>query len=162
MLDQRARTTLVVGIGNPLRGDDGAGCIVARKIGAMHLPGVKVLEHMGGGINLIHAWKSSGTVIIVDAALSQEKTGTILRFSPPNDSVPGVFRAHSTHEFGISETVELAKILQRLPERLIVYGIVGRDFFEGDAVCPEVYSAIDRVVQKVVDNISCATLPTIM
>src|SRR3954452_13627171 len=37
----------------------------------------------------------------------------------------------STHDLGVAEAIELARAFGKLPPRLIVYGIEGRDFDEG-------------------------------
>jgi hydrogenase maturation protease len=47
------------------------------------------------------------------------------------------FRA-STHHFGLSEVIGLARALDRMPVRLRVYGIEGRSFGIGSALSPEV------------------------
>ena len=57
--------TLVIGVGNAFRGDDGVGLIVAQKLRALTLPGVTVLEQSGEGTALLEAWGDAGRVIVI-------------------------------------------------------------------------------------------------
>jgi hydrogenase maturation protease len=59
---------LVIGLGNPLRGDDAAGPAVARRIAADRLPGVRVIEAAGLLPELAADLAAAGRVIFVDAA----------------------------------------------------------------------------------------------
>jgi hydrogenase maturation protease len=43
--------------------------------------------------------------------------------------------------------------LGRLPARLVVYGIEGRDFTQGEGLSPEVDAAIDEVVRRVTEEV---------
>jgi hydrogenase 3 maturation protease len=91
----RGRVT-VVGIGNPLRGDDAAGCLVAR--GVRSTPGLEVIEaeevpesHLGA----IAASRPT-TILLVDAvdlgaapgSLALVDTADLLRFPPTTHRVP--------------------------------------------------------------------------
>ncbi len=53
-----APQTLIICVGNPLRGDDGIGCVVARRLREMKLPDVTVREESGEGTALIDAWRT--------------------------------------------------------------------------------------------------------
>jgi len=51
----------------------------------------------------------------------------------------------STHAFGVSDAVELARALGRLPGRLDVYAIEGASFTAGDRLSPDVERAVDEL-----------------
>ena len=53
-----------------------------------------------------------------------------------------------THAFGLAETIELARALDRLPARLLVYGIEGACFEAGDELSPPVRAAVDAVREE--------------
>jgi len=55
----------------------------------------------------------------------------------------------STHGLGLSEAITLARVLDRLPHRLRVYGIEGRQFEPGTEVSPEVKLAVEEVVRQI-------------
>lgn len=152
---------LIIGIGNASRGDDAAGLIAARLIKEvlLALPDppeagrVVVLERDGEGTALVALWEGAGTVILIDAALSGAAPGSIHRFDARSRPLPAGFRRCSTHAFGVAEAIELARALDRLPSRLIVYGIEGRAFSAGDAPSEVVEAAARAVVERVLSDL---------
>lgn len=156
-----APTALIVGVGNASRGDDAAGLIAARRIreALQALPNplepgrVAVLEHDGEGTSLVALWEGAGTVILIDAALSGAAVGSIHRFDARSQALPVGLRACSTHAFGVVGAIELARALDRLPQRLIVYGIEGRSFSAGEAPSEAVEAGVRSVVERVLSDI---------
>jgi hydrogenase maturation protease len=138
--------SLLIGVGNEYRGDDGVGLIVARRLREKSLKEVAVMEASGEGVSLIEAWKAALTVILADAVCSGAEAGTIHRFEAHNQPLPAKFFRYSTHAFGVAEAIELARALNQLPPHLIVYGIEGRNFAAGVGLSPEVNEAAQRVV----------------
>jgi hydrogenase maturation protease len=59
----------------------------------------------------------------------------------------------STHAIGVVEAIELARVLQQLPPRLIVYGIEGIQFDIGRELSEKVLQAVPDVVQRVRQDI---------
>jgi hydrogenase maturation protease len=57
--------------------------------------------------------------------------------------------APSTHAFGINEALEMARQLDRLPGRVVVYGVEGGSFSTGLGLTPEVEAAAEVVVGQV-------------
>ena len=141
--------TLVIGLGNPFRSDDGVGPVIARQLRAMEMPGVAVREESGEGASLIEAWKNAVQAILIDAVESGAAPGTIHRLDATSTPVPSRFFHYSTHAFSVAEAVELARTLGRLPPRLIVYGIEGRDFSAGERLSPEVAASVDELLRRV-------------
>lgn len=144
----RSRVT-VLGLGNEFRGDDGAGRVVARRLRETALPGVAVREESGEGAALMDAWKDADAVILVDAVQSGAAPGTIHRLDASRVPVPSRFFHYSTHAFSVAEAVELARALNQLPPRLIIYGVEGKDFAAGEKLSPEVAAAVDELLARV-------------
>jgi len=140
---------LIIGIGNVFRGDDGVGILTARKIRERKLSGIQTIEESGEGTSLIDAWKDRGTVIIIDAVSSGTKPGTIHSFDAAAQQIPTRFFHYSTHAFSLAEAIELARVLNRLPERLFVYGIEGKNFDAGSGLSPEVKKAGNEVLTRI-------------
>lgn len=140
---------LIIGIGNDYRRDDAAGLIAARRLQAQYLSGVTVIETQGGGLALIEMWQEADLVILIDAVRSGASAGTIHRFDARSQPLPAIFFNHSTHALGLAEAVELSRTLDRLPSRLFIYGIEGRDFAAGTEISAEVDNAIYSVVDEI-------------
>jgi hydrogenase maturation protease len=140
---------LVIGVGNEMRGDDGAGIAVARALGTRVRPGVRVMEALGEGAALVDAWRDAGAVILIDAARSGAPPGTIHRFDAVKEPMPPRFFHYSTHAFSVAEAVELARVLGALPRRLLVFGIEGRTFEAGAGLSPEAARAAATVTVEI-------------
>jgi hydrogenase maturation protease len=145
--------TLVIGVGNAYRGDDGAGIAAARKLAAQRLPGVRVMEMNGEGTSLVEAWKDSTSVLLVDAVSSGAVPGTIHQFEAQAGPLPTGLEHRSSHSFGVAEAVEVARALGRLPPHLVVYGIEGKNFSPGRDLSPEVERAVGEVVSRLISEI---------
>lgn len=143
------RETLVIGIGNAYRSDDGAGLAAMRALQAKRLPGVQFLACAGDGTALIDAWQTGRNVILIDAVASGARAGTTYRFDALAEQIPLSCSFHSTHAFGIAEALELARALECLPPSLLVYGIEGQNFMSGVGLAPPVQEAIQEVVEQI-------------
>lgn len=144
---------LVIGIGNEFRRDDGVGHFIAGEIKKNNCPGARVLEHRGEGVDLMEEWRGFETVILFDAVSSGAAPGTVRRFEIPGETVPRSLFCCSTHAINISDVIELAKTLDRLPKRLIVYGVEGKSFAMGPGLSPEVREAARKVVEQAAGEI---------
>jgi hydrogenase maturation protease len=140
---------IIIGIGNEFRGDDGAGIAVARLLRGRTAPPVTIREESGEGAALMDAWKDAAAAILVDAVQSGAPPGTIHRIDASTDRVPSKFFHYSTHAFSVAEAVELARAMNQLPERLIVYGIEGESFAAGVLLS----STVERAVRVLAETI---------
>ncbi|HSG15201.1 MAG TPA: hydrogenase maturation protease [Anaerolineae bacterium] len=146
--------TLVIGVGNAFRGDDGLGLIVAQRLRELALPGVTVLEQSGEGAALVESWEDAGRVIVVDAVSSGGEPGTIHRFEAAGQPLPALFSGGSSHAFGLAEAVELARQLDRLPTSLVIYGVEGKSFDLGTGLSPEVEAVVEVLTEKIVKGLA--------
>jgi hydrogenase maturation protease len=147
--------TCVIGIGNEYRNDDGVGLLVAGRIKVRRIPGITVLGLSGEGGGLMSAWNGADTVILVDAVSSGARCGTTYRIDARSQTIPSDFFHYSTHAFSVAESIELAKVIGKLPEHCILFGIEGRDFGMGMTVSREVQDAADQVVTLILNEIYC-------
>lgn len=144
------RPALFLGLGNPLRRDDGAGPAVAARV-AGHMPEeVEVRTLAGEAIELLDAWTGRERVIVVDAVCSGAPPGTVHRLDATDAPLPAVWASLSSHGLGLAAAIELSRALGRLPGRLLIYGIEGEDFLPGDGLTPAVESAVETVAATLV------------
>jgi hydrogenase maturation protease len=149
---------LIVGVGSQERGDDGVGLLVARAMSSRNLSHTTILEESGEGGALLEAWKGADAVILVDAVSSGAAPGTLHRFDAQAQSIPAKFFRFSSHTFGVAEAIELARALNQLPPRLVVFGIEGKAFETGIGISPEVVDTARTVVRAVAQEVR-ALLP---
>jgi len=124
--------TLVVGLGSPDRGDDAVGPAIARRVAAMRLTGIEVVEREDP-TSLIDLWGGRDLAVVVDAVCSGGVPGALVIMESGVGAAPLQQDAWTrtgrggTHAFGLAAAVELARALNRLPRRLVLVGIeVGR------------------------------------
>jgi len=137
---------LVIGIGNLLRRDDGAGPLVIHCLEALALPGLQTLEHAGDGMALLDRWHGHPRVCVVDATRSGAAPGTVRHFDAIAKPLPRDLFHPSSHLFGVAEAVELARMQGGLPGCLQVFGIEGGDFGFGEGVSAAVNTGVTEVV----------------
>jgi len=135
---------IVIGVGNPTRGDDAAGLEVARRVRS-----IETHQARNGSYELIDVWEGADEVIIVDAAKSGAPPGTIHRFETDHEPLPHGVLATSTHSVGVIEAIEMARSLGRLPERVVVYGIEVSNLTPGVGLSDEVEEAVNEVVMEI-------------
>lgn len=134
----------VIGIGNPDRGDDGAGRAVARWLRGRLQDGVEILEENGEVTALLAAFEGAAAVFLVDACVSASQPGRVRRYDVAAAPLPQEAFALSSHGLGLAEAVELARALGRLPPRCVVYAIEGACFEAGQPLSPAVAAAVDE------------------
>ena len=150
-------STVVIGVGNEFRGDDGGGITVVRLLRELLPPEARVIEESGEGTSLLDAWRGATAVVLVDAVQSAAAPGTVYRFDASDNALPsGVFPC-STHAFGVAEAIEMARALHELPPRLIVYGIEGENFASVKGLSPAVEQAVAKVVERVISELRTAS-----
>ena len=140
----------VIGVGNPLRGDDAAGLLVARRVRELAGSAIEVIELEGEPARLLDAWEGAELALVVDAISSGGAAGEAMRFDVTEEPLPRAVTAPSTHALGVGDVVELGRVLGRLPTRIIVFGIEGAGFEAGAALSAEVRAAVDRVAEAIV------------
>lgn len=133
---------LVIGVGNEHRGDDAAGIELVRQLTSSRVKEVTDCS------SLLDIWEGESSVIVVDAMRSGQPCGSISRFDGRSQAFP-TKAFPSSHSFGIAEAVELGRILGRLPDELIVYGIEAANIKPGDEMSPEVSMAIAEVLEMI-------------
>jgi hydrogenase maturation protease len=146
---------LIIGVGSEYQGDDGVGRHVARKLQDTLPPDITVLEESGDAANLMEAWKGADYVIIIDAMVSGAAPGTILRLDATETPLPRELFPHfSTHTYSVAESIELARFLGRLPSKIIIYGIEGKQFRTNGELSLELLQKTDEVIDILLQEIN--------
>jgi hydrogenase maturation protease len=150
---------VVIGVGNEWGRDDAAGLEVARRLRGAAALDVRIDEHEGEPAGLIDAWSGAQEAIVVDAVSSGADPGAIHRLDAGRAPLPANrFRA-STHALGVADAVELARSLDRLPARLVVYGIEGERFDAGSGLTPAVERAVEVLADRLRQHLGSPAAP---
>jgi hydrogenase maturation protease len=151
---------VVVGVGNSLRGDDGAGVAVAERIRTRTPEDVDVRICELEPSRLVEALAGADVAFVVDAVSTGAPAGTVHRFDASDSPIPSRDLRSSTHALGIGESLELARALDRLPRRTIVFGVEGSQFLAGAEMSLAVEVGVELAAASVLEEVSqCMNAP---
>jgi hydrogenase maturation protease len=127
----------IIGCGHPERGDDAVGLLVVQ---GLHDSGIEAVAVTGEAFELMEAWGTEDDVVVIDAVVTGAPCGKIQTWDDSSLVLPDKVST-STHGLGLAEAIQLARALARLPMRLRIFGIEGREFSPGAKMSPEVKQA---------------------
>ena len=137
---------LVVGVGNPMRGDDEAGLILAEKVAEKldleYLRCEEIPENYIGEM----LDDPAETILLVDAVDMKQAPGEIGLLTPDELAANSI----STHNCSVSL---LAKVLAEVKDKqMLILGIQPQNLGWGQPLTPQVSEAIDRFVADLPDR----------
>ena len=149
--------TLILGLGNPILGDDGVGIAIAREIKDRwpHDPSVDIVEVSVAGRFLLDLVTGYRTVIVADAIMTSEKAqvGSVYELSV--DDLGQVVNPYASHALDLRTTVEMGKRLgYAMPETIRIYAVEIKEntvFREG--LSPEIEATVVLVARRIVENL---------
>jgi hydrogenase maturation protease len=146
---------LVLGIGNPLRGDDGIGPRVIKALNRRGLPeGATALDAGTGGLDLLQILGGWERAVIVDASDIGREPGQFVRFTPDEARFVGSEDMTSLHNAGLAEVLALADAVgQPLPE-LVIFGVQPGKIDWGEGLSPTVEAALPSLAYAVLEEIN--------
>ena len=146
--------TLVLGLGNTLRADDGLGSAVIDWLAQRPLPPeVEILDAGTPGLELVLTLADYPRALIVDAAELHRAPGQWARLNrqqvEPADAAVGL----SLHQAGLAEALALGEELGTLPAELIIFGIQPARLEWASGLSPAAQAAVPQVGQAVLEAI---------
>lgn len=146
--------TIVIGLGNPILGDDGVGWVVARDVEKRLDPeaGIDVDCLSLGGISLMEHLIGYDRAILIDAFLTRQKEGSIVTGRLEDLPNTSAFHLTSAHDMSLQQAIILGrKMGAKLPEEIMVVGISAKHIYDfSEDISPSVSRAIPKAVQLVV------------
>jgi hydrogenase maturation protease len=147
---------VVLGIGNPDRGDDAIGLLVLDELRTRCGPDIDLSSGDGDPGWMIDAWEGRRVSVVVDAVHTGAAPGSVTVIDASAAPLPATTRLSSSHAMGVASSVELARALGRLPDRLVVVGVEGRSFAFGSEMSPEVAAAVKPATVTVLEVLADA------
>jgi hydrogenase maturation protease len=140
---------VLIGLGNPMRRDDGVGPWVAAQLRGRSWPDLRAIRmELPDPMMLAEAWEGAEIAWIVDAVEADAPPGTLLRIREKRLRTDLRPRGFSTHGLDLVEAIALARTLGPSPRRVILYGIIGADFGFGDGLSPAVEAGARRLLRR--------------
>ena len=159
MVSEARTKTLVLGLGNPILGDDSIGLCVARALeGKLNQQSATVMEASLSGLNLLEQLVGFDKAIIIDAIQTRGgKAGQIYRLEP--EAFNTTRRTLASHDVSFTSALELGKKLGlALPRQIVIFAIeVAKIGTFSEQCTQEVESSIPAVVNMVVDELAASS-----
>ena len=134
---------LIIGIGNPSRGDDALGSLCIEHLQALQLPDTELLTDFQLQIEYVLDLLGREEVIFVDAAASGTEPYTFAPLAAQTD--------HSVTTHAVSPSALLATSLQingHLPPNAYLLAIRGYSFELGDALSAQAADNLDQAIVR--------------
>lgn len=159
---------LVIGLGNPILGDDGVGWRVAQFVEQRlaELPEgrhpVEIDCLSLGGLSLMERMIGYSSVILIDAMTTQQAApGTVSTFNL--NELPNRALGHlcSSHDTTLHNALEVGRKMGAvIPHHIQIVSIEAQQVFDfSESLSPQVEAAIPLAAQQVIDHLSIPTLP---
>lgn len=148
-------TIVVIGMGQSLRGDDGAGLATVRLWQTTYQeksvrPAVKVELSELPGIDLLNLLEGCRFAILVDAVRSGAASGTIHQLTEDKLKLFSE-GSESAHGWGVAETLALGRktVADKLPGKIILIGIEAGQINLGDSLSPAVEQSLSEAARLI-------------
>lgn len=145
---------LVLGLGNVLCTDDGAGVLAVHRLRReVAVPaGVRVVDGGTLGLDLLALVAASDRVILIDAVRDDGPPGTLVRLAGA-DIGPAVYERLSPHQIGVADLLAGAALCERYPGEVVIVGVVPETTELGMGCTPAVAAQLPALVERVVDEL---------
>jgi hydrogenase maturation protease len=147
---------VIIGIGNPLRQDDGIGILLLEKLNERKKDFSKKIEFIDagtGGMNLLHYFSYFDVVFLLDAVNFKGKVGEVKFFELNNILENKTFLSLSTHETDFIKIIQLSKNLNELPKNFYIIGVQPKDTTYGNKISNEILKKIDDIINYLIIEI---------
>ena len=143
------KDVVVVGLGNLLMTDEGAGLHVIYGLMAMseHIGHVDFIELGSSALSLVHAIAGRQKAILIDCACMDQPAGTICRFTPEDVISNKATADFSLHEGDLLGELELSRQLGEYPNEVIIFGIQPKSMLPGEDLSPELRERLESYIE---------------
>jgi hydrogenase maturation protease len=154
MMNDDRIAVLVLGLGNVLCGDDGAGVVAVHRLRREWVMpyGVRIVDGGTLGLDLLALVAVSDRVILVDAVRADEPPGTLVRLTG-DDVAAAVYERLSPHQIGVADLLAGAALCESYPEEVVIVGIVPASTDLQLGCTPAVAAGIDGLITSVLDEL---------
>lgn len=145
--------TVVIGVGNPLMGDDGVGLAALERIRAWEFePFVERVDGGTWGMNLLQFVEEARRLLILDAIEAGLEPGAPVALE--GEQIPRFLSTKlSPHQIELREVLALAELRDTLPEEVVAIGLQPGKVEMSERLSPHVEAHLDDLVTMCVDRL---------
>ena len=142
----------VIGVGNPLRGDDGAGPAVVEMLEDQAMPpDVDLIDGGEAGLGLVGLMEGADRVVLIDAAEMGEEPGATRVFDLSEVLIAADDPGCSIHNARTGSALRMAKALGCLPSEVRIVGVQPKRMGWATGLSSEVSRALPLVLETVLE-----------
>lgn len=152
-MESKSGKTVVLGLGNILHADDGAGVQVVRRLreDARVPADVELIEGGTLGLELLsYVWECS-RLIVIDAVDVGRSPGTVVRMS--REELNGLPGESSVHQLGVSDLLVALRVLAQKQPEVALLGVQPASTEWSTQLSPPVSAAMDLLVDSVITEL---------
>jgi hydrogenase maturation protease len=145
-MNSATRRTVVIGLGNALMADDGAGLAALERLRLHPLAsGVELVDGGTWGLNLLPVIEGADRVLLLDAVNAGAPPGTIIQLE--GASIPRFLETKvSPHQVDLRDVLALAELRGTCPHETVVIGVQPARVEMAAALTPTVERQIGALV----------------
>jgi hydrogenase maturation protease len=147
--------TVILGIGNPLMGDDGAGAYVVEQL-ELRQPAAELVSLDTPSYAMLTYLQGKKRALIVDAAFFNGRPGEVRQAGLGDIETVGTEGALNLHEAGLIKVLRYAQLLELLPDTVSIYCIQAGAVSPGTYLSPAVKAGAEQAVRLIVDELAHA------
>ena len=146
--------TIVIGIGNTIHRDDGAGVHALRRLEAdPRLPGnVKLVDGGTRGLELLADVHGCARLLLLDAIDVGEKPGTVIRMTA--DDLGGLPGSANVHQLGLGDLLATLPLVSDAPTEVVLLGIQPAETDWATDLSPAVEANLGELVEAAIEQLS--------
>ncbi|MFQ5867864.1 MAG: hydrogenase maturation protease [bacterium] len=149
----KAGKIVVLGVGNLLLRDEGAGVQLIKRLREMKFDeGVELVDGGTSLLDFLPQMKDISKLIIVDAVKLGGKPGRTYRICVDDSLLKGGKGMTSLHQLGVVETLAIAQKMGKLPPTVII-GIEPKEIAYGLELSPEIEREMGKMVNLILDEV---------
>lgn len=147
---------VVIGIGTVDRHDAAVGPEVIDRLAELRLRDVSLAVIDGDPAQLVDLWSDVDVGVLIDAVRSQPSHPGKIHELIVDNPLTGHCRSAASPGLELTEVIDFALALGRMPRRLVILAVEGSDFTPGRGLTPAVEVAVDRVVRLAAKEVAIA------
>ncbi|MEL0586957.1 MAG: HyaD/HybD family hydrogenase maturation endopeptidase [Candidatus Thiodiazotropha sp. (ex. Lucinoma kazani)] len=154
-MENGAKKTLIIGMGNVLMQDEGVGVrAVEELVNRYHIPfGVEVVDGGTTGMELFEPMRQADNLIIADAVNTGAPYGTLVRIT--HDEIPAFFQTKlSNHQLGVSDLLALLTLKGEIPDQVTIIGMVPHSLENRLGLTAEAKQGLEQMVEMLVQELA--------
>jgi hydrogenase maturation protease len=145
---------VVLGMGNLIYSDDGAGLEALNRLGRHpRLPeGVELIDGSLGGLEAAARISRTSRLLIFDAVDVAANPGTVIRMT--GDELAGLPGGAVVHRLGVPDLLSVLRLAGWMPSQVLLLGVQPESVRLGTGLSPAVDAGVERMVAAGVDQLA--------